>query len=532
MGAMSSFFGVRTLQRRIVLGALIFGGVVPKLAAQLPRMAPPPPCRIPARVVVPPINGVFREKESGVTLAVLPIEGNFDAADRGHVPWALQNRLTGEFSRNDRFRVLTQGSVSRALYESGGAKDSAAALLGARYVLSGELSGPRGSEIVALTLHRRGQATPLWKASLGASWTLQRMVVAIVDGVQRTVFRERELEATKARPPAMNDAAYDALAAGDYALYLTSLANPDSARAMYDKALAADRKSPAVLAHVAQGYAIALERGAHFPGFTPEGARNQVHGLAVQALTRDPSLGSAWTARAILARLRDPVHFNGALFAHARAVALSRTDALAEYEYGVTLRRLGIEGSAETHLRRSLALEPNRPATLAALSELAVRNSQWAEACAYSNVSITAWPFDPAPYASRARARIRLAQTRDAYSDAETAAKLSPGVWMKALLVLIDADASNEEGARDQATSLATTWLTPGRTLDVRDATYLSLAYMAVGDRRRAVEALRRARPLGVDLVTALRDKGFDAIRGDTAVTRLIALSANRLRKS
>jgi tetratricopeptide (TPR) repeat protein/TolB-like protein len=514
------------------MGALGVGLVVPRLQGQLPRMAPPPPCRIPPRVSVPAINGVFREKSSGIAIAVLPFAGNLEAADRSHVAWALQNRVIGELSRNDRFRVPTPGSVARAMYEGGGARDSAAAMLGARFVVTGEISGQRGKEAIAVALHRVGQAAPVWKASLGSSWTLQRAVQAIVTGVERTVLKQKELEASKPRASVMNDAAYDALAAGDYALYLTTLAHPDSARAMFDKALAADRTSPTVVAHVAQGYATALERGAHLTGFTPQAALNQVQGLAIQALTRNPTLGSAWTARAIVARLRDPVHFNGALAAHARAVALSRTDALAEYEYGVTLRRLGFGDAAEVHLRRALGLEPNRPATLAALAELAIRRSQWAEACAFSNVSITAWPFDPAPYASRARARIRLAQTRDAYADAETAAKLSPGVWMKALLVLIDADARNEEEARDQASSLASAWLTPGRTMDVRDATYLSLAYMAIGDRRRAVEALRRARPLGADLVTALRDRGFDPIRSDTAVVRLTLAAGARYGRS
>jgi hypothetical protein len=48
------------------------------------------------------------------------------------------------------------------------------------------------------------------------------------------------------------------------------------------------------------------------------------------------------------------------------------------------------------------------------------------------------------------------------------------------------------------------------------------MAFLGVGDNRRAVEALRRASPLGADFVTAMRDPALTALRADTTVRRLL----------
>jgi hypothetical protein len=127
------------------------------------------------------------------------------------------------------------------------------------------------------------------------------------------------------------------------------------------------------------------------------------------------------------------------------------------------------------------------------------------------------------PYAVRARARLKVSEARDAYSDAEMAARLTANPWVGALDVLVQAGANNMEQARRASLPLAARWLLPGQVLSPRDAAYLALAFSAVRDRPRAMEALRRAKPVGADLLTALRDEGFDAYRADTTVVRIQA---------
>jgi hypothetical protein len=142
-----------------------------------------------------------------------------------------------------------------------------------------------------------------------------------------------------------------------------------------------------------------------------------------------------------------------------------------------------------------LILEPGRSTTFAALAGMDLQASRWASACVLSNASIAAWPYDPVPYAIRAEARLRLADGRDAYSDAELVRRLATGAWPEALRVLISNGASNVDEARSQIHSLTAAWLGPGTQFTVRDAEYLAMAYLAMGDERRAIESLRRARP-------------------------------------
>jgi Tfp pilus assembly protein PilF len=249
---------------------------------------------------------------------------------------------------------------------------------------------------------------------------------------------------------------------------------------------------------------------------------NRVFGLTTEALAGDSTLADAWTVRAMLARLLDPENFEGAIQAHRRAVALAPSDAEAEHEFGVTLMRLGDARGAEARFRRALTLEPSRGSTFSALSELELRAERWANACALSNAAIGAWPYDPLPYATRAQARLHLSDARDAYADAEMVRRLTTGAWTAALRVLVASGASNVDVARRLVRELTADWLATGVPLSVRDGEYLALAYLAMGDQRRAIESLRRAEPIGTDLGVVLLRPALSPIRSDTAITRLL----------
>ena len=162
------------------------------------------------------------------------------------------------------------------------------------------------------------------------------------------------------------------------------------------------------------------------------------------------------------------------------------------------------------------------------MAEIAMRRGQWQDVCVLSNASIGAWQYDADAYANRAFARMRTGQARDAFADAETAAKLAPGAWAQALRVLMDVSVGTIEQARPRAMGLVRRWMGSEKTLSVKDAKYLAMALEAVGDRRRAVEAIKRARPLGADLATALRDPALADLRADTTVVRILRLTGAR----
>jgi tetratricopeptide (TPR) repeat protein len=240
-----------------------------------------------------------------------------------------------------------------------------------------------------------------------------------------------------------------------------------------------------------------------------------------RALRADSATADAWTARAILERVRDPRSYRGAVAAHERALKVAPRSADAREEYALTLLRLGRDEAAEVQVRQALALERDRAVSLRLLAELEYLARHYANACALVNASIGADSYDPIAYALRARVRIRLDEFRDAFSDAETARRLSGAPWGETLEFYVTAFAREVDAAKADSRRLSNAKLKPGNTLGVRDAVYLGMGLSAVGSRDKAFDALSRARPRGAELRSALRDPGFDQIRSDPRFSRV-----------
>jgi tetratricopeptide (TPR) repeat protein len=202
-------------------------------------------------------------------------------------------------------------------------------------------------------------------------------------------------------------------------------------------------------------------------------------------------------------------------------VQLNPRSAHAEYEYGVTLSQLGRDAEAAPHLRRAAELEPGHAPALAVLAEIELRAGRAAAACAMINASIAADPFEPRAYGTRALARLRLAQAREAYADAEVAQRLVSSLWPVALRVRIDHAASNVNGARAGARALAARYLVGTVEYAVEDAVALAATFAEMGMTKDAMGALGRARPVGQRLAAALRDSAFDSVRKDSAFAAL-----------
>jgi Tfp pilus assembly protein PilF len=314
---------------------------------------------------------------------------------------------------------------------------------------------------------------------------------------------------------------------GDYFLAGHDEASADSARRTYERAVAADRRSALPAARAARARAAYLDRAVRLDARVIGEQVLAGMAMADAALRLDSTLAEAWTARALLLRYRNPATYAGVVSAHERAVALAPSSADAHDEYGVTLLRLGRDAAAEQHIRRALALEPNRASALRAFAELEFLRRRFGPACALTNASIGADAYDPLAYALRARVRMRLSEFRDAFSDAETAGRLSSSAWGDALQLLVTANGTTVDDGRLEARRLAASKLRPGAVMSVAEGVYVSLALEALGDRARAIDALGRVEPRGVDLITALRDPGFDGMRTDVRFRRATAVAAN-----
>jgi tetratricopeptide (TPR) repeat protein len=320
--------------------------------------------------------------------------------------------------------------------------------------------------------------------------------------------------------------AYEIALRGDYFLAQHDATSADSARRTYERAAAADRKSAVPAARAARARAELLQR---LPNPEPRTVGEQVlAGMAMidAALARDSGSAEAWTARALLLRYRNPETYAGVLAAHERAVARDPTSADAHEQYGITLMQLGKDAAAEQHLRRALALDANRARTLRALGDLEYLRRRYGPSCALANASIGADPYDPLAYSLRARVRMQLSEFRDALSDAEIALRLSAAPWSNALQLLVTASGTTVDDARLEIKRVVGAKLRPGTKMTPAEGAFTSLALEALGDRDRALEALRRIDPTGVEFAMALRDPRFDQMRGDARFRRISAASS------
>ena len=516
------------MSRRLAAAALFLLFTAKPLAAQFPRLSPPPPCK--ANYSAPALLSYWpaASRDNKPKVAVFSLQPDVDDAGRVYLAVALPDRIRQRLSLDPKIRVTTEGSVSRALLDAKSRQDSAAKLLDADYTVTGRLFLYDGRQEVEVVLNRPGQPVPVWQASFRATTSMKSVEEAIVRGLARALGLGATPPMGKGWPK--SDAGHDAILAGDAHLRSPTKWATDSAVYYYERAFDAEPGSSLAAARLARASAMLLERGGTLPGYPGGAGPRRVNELVSHALSSD-STANGWTTRAILARVVDPVRFAGALDAHLRAVSVDTKDADAEHEYGVTLMRLGDLGGAEARFRRALQLSPSRAQTLAALAWIEQQATRWQAACGLANASIAAWPYDPVPYAVRAEARLRLSDARDAYSDAELVRRLAAGAWPEALRVLVSNGASNVDAARRQIMSLTASWLGPGTQFTVRDAEYLAIAYLTMGDQRRAIESLRRARPLGADLRSTLRSPRLAAIRRDTAVVRMLAESEGRQRE-
>lgn len=511
---------VRQYARRLtMLSVALSATASSRVAAQGPKIVPPRPCEAPGNGVAGLRLTGHSARERRVRVAVVRFEESVTDDARLHLTWAVGDRVADALREVPGLSLESPGTVARVWMEAGGHLEAVAQRLDADYVVTGR-SAMRGdaAEITIELWHAEARATRWDRTFVYPELSLREIEDSTF--VQLVSFLGVRAEPHRGNFPA-TQAAYEAIARGDYFLGRPGAAATDSARAAYERAVGSDPSSALAKARLARSYAALLERSGRVGNLGPEWAVAAGLALADSALRLDPRLGEAWTARATLLRLRDPRRFEGALEAHEKAIALAPTDADAHHEYGETLRLLGQDQRALERFRRALSADPNRAATLRAYAELEMLARRYPSSCALINASLSANEYDPLAYALRAQVRLRLGEFRDAYADAEIAARLGGERWGEALSALVLAGAGDVERAKRETRQLANARLRGDGPLGIREARYLSAALAMTGDRDRAITALSRARPDGAEFRTALRDPMFDALRTDPRFRRL-----------
>ena len=500
---------------------LFSAAVVSMVAAQTPRIAPPPACRAVGSGSLVALASRQVAPNNAPMVAILPLEARLSDVSQVHLPTAIAEGVSRRLAPLPGVVVPTQWSTERAWADAGGRIDRLDTLLGSRLIVTGTITSQRTGAAVSVRIFENEQEAPKWEREfLYPQTSLRVMQDEIANAVLRALGSNAKLS-----PPGdgfADPAVYDEVAVGDYYMQQHDTWAPDSARRAYERALARNPRSAPVMARLARSYAMSLERTGRAAPFSAPNALREATSLVDRALAIDSGLSAAWTARAVLDRVRDPGVYSGALRAHERAIALAPKDADARHEYAITLVRLGRDQAAEAQLRQALVSDRDRAPSLRLLAELEYMAHRYENACSLVNASIGADSFDPLAYSLRARVRMHLDEFRDAFSDAETARRLSGAAWGETLEFYLTAVGRDFDAARAESRRMSNLKLRPGVTLGVREAAYLGMGWTAVGSRDKAFDALSRARPRGAEFRMALRDPGFDKLRSDARFQRIL----------
>lgn len=160
---------------------------------------------------------------------------------------------------------------------------------------------------------------------------------------------------------------------------------------------------------------------------------------------------------------------------------------------------------------RDRANEGSRALADAAIALLRSREPEAARRMIDSALAMT--PTDPDAYGLRARANAARGDLRAAWADAEVVERLGDSWQAQTLVASFEARVGERRAARDRLAELVKR-VSPKVPFSAKQGSQLALAYVATGDTRRALNALLRTRDDGT-LAAALRDPGFDPIRGE-----------------
>jgi hypothetical protein len=164
-----------------------------------------------------------------------------------------------------------------------------------------------------------------------------------------------------------------------------------------------------------------------------------------------------------------------------------------------------------TAAARDRAGEGSRALADAAIALLRSREPEAARRMIDSALAMT--PTDPDAYGLRARANAARGDLRAAWADAEVVERLGDSWQAQTLVASFEARVGERRAARDRLGELVKR-VSPKVPFSAKQGSQLALAYVATGDTRRALNALLRTRDDGT-LAAALRDPGFDPIRGE-----------------
>jgi TolB-like protein len=440
--------------------------------------------------------------QSPVTVAVLPFENlNHDSAD-DYLADGLTDELIRTLSSFDHLAVRSRTS-SFALKAKPLNVREASRQLSVDYVVEGSVLRAGDTLRINAQLIRAKDDFSVWSGRFERNVA---NILAVQEGISWAITSSLPIQLGSARKRAeVNPEAYD--------LYLRGLAaGLQDSIGFYQEAIAKDPSFALAYAAMASAYAYKTSTA----NGDPLGDLPKMRAAAEKALELDPLLAEAFGAMG-MALARDGSWVK-AEQSFRRAIQLnpSRSEGYGDYSVYVLMQQGRIR-EALAEMRLAEKSDPLSPDVRSELAYVLISSHLYDEAAAQCEKlpeDCHCWPSprEPVRYECLGRARIgqgRLQEGREIL--AEGVAKGVPiGVPLRAYLAYAD----GLLGRRAEAQSIIEE--------DWRNPYHQVLGYIGIGDKNRAIEAMRKLAPWGpVRVGLALAGPELDSIRDDPGIRAL-----------
>ena len=452
------------------------------------------------------------------TLAVLPPSlASGDSADQ-YLADGVAAELTSRLAKLRRLRVKGPRAAAAATDDTTDSPQALGVALGVNYLVESRVGRQDSLMIVSLRLVDASEGFQLWSEDYAFG---SGDLLALQDSIARDVavavageLSAGERQALRARATA-SPMAYDAYLRGNYLMAKRTPTAVAEAIQHFGTAAELDSRFAEALAQGAYARTLFVDWGWLLPGRSLQDLVVEARALTDRAVALDPRSPVAWLARAYLHVAEDPFHFEGALPAFERSLALDSLNAEAHHQYGQALMALGRYPDAVAAYERALELDPARPMTLVPLAAIAVQRADTAAALRWADSAVAVTRLVPAPYALAVRGHLAL-RTGDAaraLDDARRALDLDDSYPAPALSVM--AVALAELGRRQQAQAALEQLLTSIDLLHPTptDVRFAASALFQLGRPDDALGLIERAAPRGAQLWFYLRSADFDPYR-------------------
>lgn len=459
-------------------------------------------------------------------MAVLYLDNlSRDTAD-AYIAEGLTDAIITRLGQVERLTVKSRNAVVR--FRGGQVTDPAAVgrALRVANLVNGAVRRSGNRLRITVELTRAATGVRLWGDQFTRS---DEDLLGIEEDVARAVARAvagrllpGEQAALSARPT-RNRAAYDHLLRGNVYLAQRNPAGAVNAITEFEAAALLDTTFGEALARLAMTYEFFLDWGWSYAGLPAESILARGIEAADRARALTPLSSDAWMARALLLSKRSPRSYDGVRAAFERALALEPRNAEAHHQFAVVLWQLGLDSVAAAEAQRALAIEPERPITLVQLALIEATGRRPREAARSLDSALALDPTFSYALALRAFARVRLGDLQAAREDAENAGRFGGGYLLpaEAARATVEAASGATGAGRARAERLPSYFVDPAQPIP-REGLFAALAFLALGDRERAVDLLGRVEPRGAELWSGLRLPEFDPLRGDPRFARLV----------